>query len=112
MRSHLIVANVCLAFVMQIGIASSHQKWADCSTVPKWVRSACCGPNDVHHLTPDQVHRVDGGYLVDGHDGVIPLSQTDPSQDGDYWLFGVTVWDGGDSPKIRDVRCLFIPLSY
>jgi hypothetical protein len=92
--------------------AQAHDKWADGSTVPAWVKSKCCGERDVHHLQPEQVHKVDGGYLVDGHDGVIPLSQTDPSQDGDYWIFGSTVWSGNGPPKIGDVRCFFVPLSY
>jgi hypothetical protein len=106
-----IAAGVGIAFGMPLS-AWAHDQWADGSPVPAWVKSKCCGERDVHHLKPEQVHRVDGGYLVDGHDGVIPLSQTDPSQDGDYWIFGSTVRSGDDPPKIGDVRCFFIPLSY
>jgi hypothetical protein len=106
-----IVAAAAIAFGMPL-IACAHSQWADGSPVPKWVKTKCCGEQDVHHLLPEQVHRVDGGYLVDGHDGVIPLSQTDPSQDGDYWIFGSTVRSDDGPPKIGDVRCFFIPLSY
>lgn len=103
-----LVIAVALAFSVP---AHAHDRWANGEPVPAWVAHRCCGINDVHHLKPEQVHRVDGGYLVDGHDGVIPLSQTDPSQDGDYWLFGVTVWTD-NVQTIGDVRCFFIPLSY
>lgn len=102
---------VAVILILSCSSAFAHKFWANGEPVPAWIRKACCGEHDVHHLRPEQVHRVDGGYLVDGHDGVIPLSQTDPSQDGDYWLFGTTDWTD-NVPKIGDVRCFFIPLSY
>jgi hypothetical protein len=89
----------------------SHDQWADGSSVPAWVKSKCCGVSDAHHLRPEQVHQVAGGYLVDGHVGVIPLSQTDPSQDGEYWIFGVRVWTD-NAETIGQVHCFFVPLGY
>ena len=56
--------------------------------MPTWVKASCCGPDDAHHLRPDQVHRVsDDYYMVDGYRYRIPARDALPSQDGDYWIF-------------------------
>jgi len=85
--------------------AAAHERWADGSQVPPWVKRQCCGTEDVHHLRPDQVEETDDGYIVDGVKGKIPLRQALPSQDGDYWVFYRNYPDGSQSI----VYCFFIP---
>lgn len=111
MRLSIISILVLCAFG-RLDYARAHDQWADGSPVASWVKAQCCGERDAHHLRPDQVHQVDGGYRVDGHDGVIPLKDVSPSQDGDYWIFAPTDWTGGSAKIGNPVRCFFIPLSY
>jgi hypothetical protein len=102
----------------------AHDSWADGKAVPNWVKDSCCGPAEVHHLRPDQVHKVSGDeakklrpkyanfvgrhleyYVVDGYLRPIYANGPNviPSQDGDYWLF---YDDGGkqcsDQPVAAD----------
>jgi hypothetical protein len=92
--------------------AYSHDKWADGNEIPAWVKSSCCGPADAHHLIPEQVHRVKGGYKVDGYPEMVPEERALPSQDGDYWIFyNHGTYDGGQ-PWFSPVYCFFVPLSF
>jgi hypothetical protein len=84
--------------------AAAHTVWADGSSVPEWVRDACCGPSDIHHLTPDQVSLTPEGYRVDGIQAIVPFSKTLKSQDGDYWIFYRNYADGS-----QYVFCFFAP---
>jgi len=68
-------------------LAHAHDVWVNGTPVPSWIKAACCGPADAHHLTPDQVHRSDDYYQVDGYHVPIPAKFALPSQDGDYWIF-------------------------
>lgn len=86
--------------------ADAHTIWADGAPVPDWVRDACCGPSDVHHLAPNQVHLVPTGYRIDGVREVVPFSKTLESQDGDYWIFYRNFDDG-----TQYVFCFFAPLT-
>jgi hypothetical protein len=89
--------------------ASAHDVWANGDIVPVWVKAACCGPDDAHHLRPDQVHRVsDDYYEVDGYRYRIPARNALPSQDGDYWIFYRDNGVGGQS----DVYCFFVPMGF
>ncbi len=106
-----LVTFLALLYLWSSHRACAHDAWTDGSPVSPWVKAQCCGERDVHHLRPEQVHRVDGGYLVDGHDGMIPSEMAQPSQDGEYWIFGSTDWLNG-APRIGYVRCFFVPLSY
>jgi hypothetical protein len=46
--------------------AHAHDHWGSGEQVPAWVKTECCGPNDVHHLRPEQVRRnAAGDYVVD-----------------------------------------------
>ncbi len=36
-----------------VGAASAHDMWSNGDPVPSWVKKACCGPEDVHHLSPE-----------------------------------------------------------
>lgn len=81
---------------------------ADQTHIPDWIKSSCCGPQDVHRLTPAQVHHTDDYYTVDGYGSRIPDSQVEPSQDGNYWIFYRD--DGGGSQS--GVYCFFIPMAF
>ena len=91
------------------GSARAHTAWADGTPIPDWVRKACCGPSDAHRLTPSQVHRVDGAYVIDGYPRPISDTQVLPSEDGAYWAFyGVTT--GGEGETLyTSVFCFFAP---
>lgn len=74
--------------------AFAHDRWANGDPIPAWIKSSCCGPADVHHLTPDQVQDMGDYYIVDGYHQPImkayagqPNNSIIPSQDGDYWIF-------------------------
>jgi hypothetical protein len=67
--------------------AHAHDRWGNGKQVPAWVKTVCCGPNDVHHLRPEQVTRnATGDYVVDIYPFPVPARLALPSQDGD-WLF-------------------------
>jgi hypothetical protein len=84
--------------------AHSHDVWADGSPVPAWVKTTCCGPQDVHMDPP--AHHEEDGWHIDGIETVIPDSQVLPSQDGHFWAFYV---DGVKSPQ---VYCFFAPMAF
>jgi len=89
--------------------AAAHDEWANAKFVPAWVKAACCGPDDVHHLRPEQVHRISSDYfMVDGYRQRIPARLALPSQDGDYWIFYKDNADGSQS----GVYCFFAPLNF
>jgi len=89
--------------------ASAHDVWANGAPVPAWIKRACCGPSDAHHLRPDQVHRVsDEYYTVDGYYYQIPISDALPSEDGEYWIFYRTNKSGSQT----GVFCFFAPMNF
>ena len=87
--------------------ASAHDRWADGSPVPAWVKTACCGPEDVHHLRPEQVRLTPEGYWVEGYPEVIPVGKALPSADGDYWIFYKELGAG----MFSSVYCFFTPFK-
>lgn len=94
---------------LSVGAAQAHDYWSNGRVVPPWVKAACCGPEDVHHLRPDQVHRVsDDYYMVDGYNQRIPASSALPSQDGDYWIF----YRDNASGTQSGVYCFFVPMDF
>jgi len=89
--------------------ASAHDLWSNGAPVPAWIKRACCGPSDAHHLRPDQVHRVsDAYYAVDGYFRRIPVSEALPSEDGEYWIFYRT----GKTGSQTGVFCFFAPMNF
>ena len=94
-----------IAAIVISSLAHAHDRWANGEPVPAWVKAACCGPDDVHHLTPDQVHEMSDGWHVDGYPGVIPIGTEQPSPDGEYWIFYQTFQDG----EVSKVFCFFVP---
>ena len=105
----MIVKLALLSFFVLCGVARAHDVWADGKVVPTWVKAACCGPDDVHHLRPDQVHRVsDYSYTVDGYFRPIPSRIALPSPDGEYWIFYKDNKDGSQT----GVFCFFVPMNF
>jgi hypothetical protein len=53
--------------------AHAHDRWDNGKQIPAWVKGVCCGPNDVHHLRPEQVRRnAAGDYVVDIYPFPVP----------------------------------------
>jgi hypothetical protein len=88
--------------------AHAHDRWDNGEQVPAWVKAECCGPEDVHHLRPEQVRRnAAGDYVVDIYPFPVPARLALPSQDGDYWLFFYE-----DYGVYGEVRCFFVPTLF
>ena len=86
---------VMAALALGLGPASAHDFWTNGEAVPAWVKSACCGPQDVHRLKAGAVHVRADGYHIDGLQTVIPVECVLPSPDGQYWGF----WDPAYEPE-------------
>lgn len=91
--------------VLSLPRASAHDRWADGSAVPSWVKTFCCGPEDVHHYAYDEVKVTPDGVVLPDYHKPVPLSRALPSQDGDYWAFFATHANGEQS----EIYCLFVP---
>ena len=96
-----------LALAAFSSAAPAHDVWSNGEPVPAWVKKACCGPEDVHHLSPSQVHLTPGGWRVEGYPDLIPIGKELPSPDGGYWIFYRTFSNGDTSM----VYCFFTPLN-
>jgi hypothetical protein len=96
-----------IVFAVCCAPAMAHDRWANNEPVPSWVKTMCCGPEDVHHLTHDQVELRPDGYHIQGYHDVVPVSQALPSQDGDYWAFYRELGDG----TTTSMYCFFTPFS-
>ena len=96
-----------LLFLMLIAKgAQAHDRWANGRPVPSWVKSACCGPDEVHQLNLSQIHKVKAGWIIEGIANIVPDDRVYPSEDGTVWGF----W----APEGEDafVQCLFVPLGF
>jgi hypothetical protein len=97
------------ALMLSLGAAKAHNTWVDGAPVPDWVKQACCGPADAHHLRPEQVHRVsDDFYEVEGYYGRVSAADAQPSPDGEYWIFYKDNMSGSQT----GVFCFFVPMSF
>ena len=106
------VAVWSAAFALRLLLpASAHDVWADDSQIPVWVKSACCGKDEAHLLRPSQVHKVEGGYRIDGYPLIVPDTSALPSQDGNYWAFYQIYGIVNDKPQVSNIRCFFVPLG-
>ncbi len=83
----------------------AHEKWADGSPVPAWIKQACCGVADAHRLEVEDVSIQGNSWIVRGYKGSIPIGTELPSQDGQYWIFYKDFSDG----KQSGVYCFFVP---
>jgi len=89
--------------------AGAHDQWANGKAVPGWIKSACCGVADAHHLRPEQVTlNARGEYVVEGYYAPLDVKFALPSQDGDYWIFYRQFLDGSQSAAY----CFFAPLNF
>lgn len=84
----------------------AHDRWANTEPVPPWVKKACCGPDDAHHLRPEQVQQTSAGWQVEGYNKLIPNGAELPSPDGTYWIFYRTFPDGSQT----SAYCFFVPI--
>jgi hypothetical protein len=100
------IAAALAAAIVSAWPAQAHDQWSDGEPVPAWVKSACCGPEDAHHLRPDEVHLSREGWQVNGYHSRIPHGQELPSPDGTYWIFYRNFNDGTQS----NVYCFFVPI--
>ena len=99
-----------LVALMAFGFADAayaHDVWSNGEVVPAWVKRACCGPDDVHHLRRDQVRQTPGGWQIEGYPDPIPIGTEQPSPDGEYWIFYRTLANGDKSR----VYCFFTPFQ-
>ena len=104
----LAIALALITALLFPRIVHAHDKWADGSPVPAWVKQYCCGPSDIHHYRYDEVKITAKGFVLPDYPKVIPADDklhVFKSEDGDYWAFFATYADGTKS----DVYCLFAP---
>jgi len=83
--------------------ANAHEKWWNGREVDSVTKRLCCGDNDVKHLDREQVRIVPGGYQLDDTGEIVPFSRSQPSVDGEFWVFR---W--GDPVK---TQCFFAPMG-
>ena len=100
-----------LSLLASSNATHAHSTWANGVPIPEWVTKACCGPADAHHLLPAQVHRVAGGYRIDGYPKVIYDVQVLPSEDGEFWAFYAVSTNESGERLFTNVFCFFAPAS-
>jgi len=91
------------AVVMLVLVASkahAHDFWENGKAVDPVTKRVCCGQNDAKMLDQTQVHATVGGYKLDDTGEIVPYEHTQPSVDGQYWVFR---WGGG-------TQCFFAPM--
>lgn len=119
-----------LSVLLFPNVADAHDTWANGSKVPAWVKHSCCGPADVHHLRPEQVHRLyneecrngyhGGCWKVEGYHGVVWDTAVLPSQDGDYWGFWTDNFNTctarmscpSNAVRQSNMYCFFAPMTF
>jgi hypothetical protein len=99
---------VALIIVITVASAFAHDTWADGLLIPPWVKSACCGPEDVHR-DPTVYQDDDGNWYVDDLARPVEKFRIYPSQDGHIWAFYDTRSVG---KEYAIVYCLFIPMNF
>jgi hypothetical protein len=105
--THRAILALAVALAL-FATAHAHDRWDNGEKVPAWVKTVCCGANDVHHVRPEQVRRnAAGDYVVDIYPFPVPARLALPSQDGDYWLFFYE-----DYGVYGRVRCFFVPALF
>ena len=92
--------------IMIFSPASSHDFWMNGEPVPKYVKQACCGVSDAHHLKKSALHLMADGWHIEGITTVVPAERATPSPDGEAWAF----WNVGLEPS-PVIYCLFVPFQ-
>ena len=105
MRAALIALALALLLLGVCG-AQAHDRWADGSPVPPWVKSMCCGPNDVHELAEGDAWQENDGWHFRDLDAIVPDSRVLPSQDGHMWGFWYPA-----AGRAAAVYCFFVPMG-
>ena len=87
--------------------ALAHDYGCDGRPISPAIKAACCGKADFHRLRDDQIHEVDGGYIVvdAGHTFTIPRHDTQPAPDGCPAIF---YKPDASNPT---VYCFFMPME-
>ena len=83
--------------------AAAHDKWWNGREVDPTTKRYCCGDNDIKHLAKEQVKLVPGGYQLADTGEFVAAERTQPSIDGEYWVFR---W--GNPVQ---VQCFFAPVQ-
>jgi hypothetical protein len=96
-----ILLAACVLLLSTVAVLA-HDKWWNGKEVDPSTKRYCCGDHDIKHLEPNQVRVVPGGYKLEDTGEVIPEDRTQPSPDGEYWVFR---W-GIDN----QTQCFFAPL--
>lgn len=98
---------VVLLFLLWAGAqpAHAHDMWANGFPVPAFVKSACCGPEDVHRYLPGSIFLDNKGWHIPGYNQPVPADHvTFPSADGYEYAFFKTYPDGSQT----QVYCIFL----
>ena len=116
---------LCLALISfaaaAIESASAHDRGCDGAPTPVWVKSDCCGEDEHHQLSPEQIRRgPNDEYIVslEGYTFVIPADRALPSSDSCSHVFFPNMWvvtDSGDQlrdPRTPEIRCFLTPLDF
>ena len=92
--------------------AGAHDAWGDGGPVPPWVKTICCGENDVHWYKPESVTITAQGYVLPNYPVPIPMSKAvpSPSNDGLYWVFFARP-SSDKGMNTPDIYCFFVPPS-
>lgn len=106
MTNYIAAVAVALALAL-VSPAMGHDRWASGEPVPSWVKAVCCGPQDVHHLRPEQVELKSDGYHIEGYPDAIPEDHSQPSLDGDFWAFYQEYPNG----QFSKIYCFFVPFQ-
>lgn len=92
--------------LLLMATAHAHDRWANGEPIPSWVKEACCGVADAHHIPQEAIHLRDDGYHIDGIKTVVPEKKALPSPDGTFWVF----WSEAGEPE-PTIYCFFAPLQ-
>lgn len=94
------LAGAILTLTLYAPPAAAHDFWINWGGYRSPVDGThCCGDNDCHELSADEVKITPRGYaLANGE--LVPFSEAQPSEDGEYWR--CKRYDGSR-------RCFFAP---
>lgn len=82
-----IIMTLMLILLFYVYAANAHNQWANGSTVPDWIKKACCGQAEAHILGSNDYWIDRNGFHIKAIEAVVPLDKVLPSQDGKVWAF-------------------------
>lgn len=99
-----IYATFCFFLWCASGGADAHQRWADGTEIPSWVKSVCCGKSDAHLLDDEDVTEdAEGNYHIRGFNSVVKREAALPSQDN-----RISAFYGNPDGMMY---CFFVPMG-